>query len=399
MTRRRNQGRRRAQSSHRRAQRRGVPRRPKSRRPSRGRPLLRSLLAVVLLGVVALAALFTWSFRPASDPQEGWIAFGFQSEQPAVVIDQLAEAGLVESPQLMKLYVSLLAPGVEFRPRSHLLRFGLSPRQLVQRLAEIGPRETATVTIPEGWSRWQIAQRLENEGIAGSRAFLDAVGDPALLEELGVPADSAEGYLFPATYEFHLDSDPARVVSRLVREAQGRFDELRRREEVDTATLEALGFGPHEVVTLASIVEKETGTAAERPRIARVFLNRLSRPRAGTKGRLQSDPTAMYGCRLLPQLASCADSSGRASPKVLRDGQNPYNTYRFAGLPPGPIGNPGEQALLAVLSPAEGDELYFVADGTGTHTFSEDYEAHKKAVKKLRDQRGRSFGEREKSKK
>src|SRR5690606_16335761 len=142
----------------------------------------------------------------------------------------------------------------------------------------------------------------------------------------------------------------------------------------------------HQLIVLASLVERETALLIESPRVARVFLNRLLFPEAETKGRLQSDPTAAYGCLVAADLApSCRDFDGSVTPALLSDASNPYNSYRHAGLPPGPISNPGEQALRAVLSPAEGNELYFVADGKGQHSFSETFEEHRKGVERLKE--------------
>jgi UPF0755 protein len=145
------------------------------------------------------------------------------------------------------------------------------------------------------------------------------------------------------------------------------------------------GVNSHGVVILASVIERETSKGAERAKIARVFLNRLLEPDAETKGRLQSDPTAGYGCLIDPLVApSCRDFAGKITPRMLDDAANPYNTYRHAGLPPGPISNPGEQALKAVLSPAVTQDLYFVADGNGGHAFSETYAQHRAAVRRLK---------------
>jgi UPF0755 protein len=137
----------------------------------------------------------------------------------------------------------------------------------------------------------------------------------------------------------------------------------------------------HELLTLASIVEREAAVPEEQRLIARVFLNRLDDPTFRPARMLQSDPTASYGCQVAASAApSCAGFSGKVTPEMLRDPQNPYNTYRHPGLPPGPIGNPGESALDAVLAPAAADYLYFVADGHGRHRFSRSFEEHRRAI-------------------
>jgi UPF0755 protein len=160
---------------------------------------------------------------------------------------------------------------------------------------------------------------------------------------------------------------------------QGAFDRLE----------ESLGFGELEVLTLASIVEKEAAHAEERPLVASVFFNRLTDPEFKPAKALQSDPTAGYGCLVASaRIPSCSGYSGEVRPAMLRDGQNPYNTYRHPGLPPGPIANPGEAAIAAVLAPADTDFLYFVSLGGGRHVFSKSFEEHNAAVARRRAKYG-----------
>ena len=146
-----------------------------------------------------------------------------------------------------------------------------------------------------------------------------------------------------------------------------------------------LGFRTHEVLTLASIVEKEARLSSEQPIIAGVFLNRLRDPSFRPK-RLQADPTVTYGCLIVPGLPSCAGASAGQAPTrtMLVDPANPYNTYRHEGLPPGPIANPGLSAIEAVIQPAPHDYLYFVAQRGGAHTFSRNLQDHNVAVDQLR---------------
>jgi UPF0755 protein len=297
---------------------------------------------------------------------------------------RLTELGLVRSPRLMALYIRLSGSTPE--PGPHLLNDALSPRELLQRLARRTSRATSRVTIPEGWHHLQIAQRLDQEQICSLRAFRAAVTDRALLAELGVPAASAEGYLFPASYDLGLDSDPKNVVRLLVREAKKRLSRLD--SEQGGALLRAQRerrLGEHELVILASIVEKEARHPDERPTIASVFFNRLSDPEFLPQRTLQSDPTAGYGCSVFPEQApSCKGYSGQITPAMLRDAQNRYNTYRHPGLPPGPICNPGEAAFGAVLSPAKTDFLFFVSRGDGRHTFSRSFADHNAAIERSR---------------
>lgn len=350
--------------------------------------LARRVAGAALLGIVVGGMLlFGWALLPQEQPgRSGAVAIDIAAEdERGRVVDELAERGLVTAPLLMKLYLSSWARWAHFAPRTHWLEFGLSPRQLVARLAELETRATTEVTLIEGYQYLQVAERLEQAGVCSKEAFSAAVFDENLLDSLAIAGPSAEGYLFPARYPLALDSDPSDVVRRLVRETRTRLTRLSKTAHPDLARL---GFTELDILTLASIVEKETGRGGERARIARVFLNRLLRPEAETMGRLQSDPTAAYGCLLVPVvLASCQGFEKHVTPHMLRDPKNPYNTYRHPGLPPGPIANPGEQAISAVLRPAEGEELYFVADGAGGHRFNLEFEAHKKDVAALRHRR------------
>lgn len=371
-----------------RARQRKSARRPPSRRRS---IWAKALGAGIIILLLAVGGILGWSFRrPATSEADEVVHFRVDISDRARVVLALEALGLVENSTLMGLYVGYLAPGAHFAQRDHLLRTGLSPREIVQRLAEVGDREAVSVGLPEGWNHQQMAERLEQMEVCSSLGFQEAVEERPLLDELGIEAPTAEGWLFPATYTFRVDTDPRDVVRRLVKESHRRLEKLRAGHPL-APELRTLGFEEQQVVNLASIVEKETASQSERGRVARVFLNRLLAPEGGTKGRLQSDPTAAYGClRLGTRLASCNGYSGRVRAAMLTDAANPYNTYRHSGLPPTPIANPGELALSAVLHAPAGRELYFVADGQGGHRFSVSYSEHKKAVAQLRARRGRT---------
>jgi UPF0755 protein len=243
------------------------------------------------------------------------------------------------------------------------------------------------VTIPEGWNRFQVASRLENQRVVSSaEAFLKATEDPALLDSLGIPSDTAEGYLFPDTYDFYRVSEPEDVVEKLVSNYVLKIRNVSRRHSTGLRDLGPLGDDPeHVAVILASIVEKEAVKTEEMPLIAGVFLNRLLDEKFKSH-LLQADPTVSYGCLAgVPLPASCSGFTGRLGRSHLDDATNPYNTYQHPGLPPGPISNPGISALEAVLAPADTKYMYFVARGNGTHSFSTTLEQHKAAVKKYRD--------------
>lgn len=205
-----------------------------------------------------------------------------------------------------------------------------------------------------------------------------------MLSELGIPADSPEGYLFPSTYELALDSEPREVLARLKGEFDKRFERIVREHGEGAQELrDTLRWGPHQMLTLASMIEKEAMADEERPIIASVFLNRL-REASFTPHRLQSDPTSGYGCLMRPELLSCRNYTGRILPEMNGDEANAYSTYRHDGLPPGPICNPSEKSLTAVVTPAVTRYLFFMAKGEGHHTFSETYAQHTEAIRKVR---------------
>jgi len=359
---------------------RGGPKRKPARSPRRTERARKvyALLGVLLVVLAAsFLAVFAWSVL-GEEPSGDLVELQVRSEDRSEVVRELVKATLISEPALFRAYMAVFAPFSELEVRPHLLRRGLSPRSILQRLVGVGDRESFRVTLPEGYTARQISQRLEEAGICSSVAFQTAV-------EIGGDAGgSAEGFLFPATYRFLADSHPSEVVARLTREARARLEKVRK-EGKPSPDLATLGFEDSEIVTLASIIEKETGRKGERERVSRVFYNRLLSPEAETRGRLQSDPTAAYGCLVDPLgPPSCANYDKVVTPSMLRDNANPYNTYRHAGLPPGPIANPGEASLRAALRPSPGDELYFVANGKGGHVFSRDFAAHKRAVERLK---------------
>jgi UPF0755 protein len=234
----------------------------------------------------------------------------------------------------------------------------MSAREIFAHIAS-GQVVTHPVVVPEGFTAAQIAERLESAGLADAGSFSALCDDPAFARELAVPAASLEGYLYPETYRFPRSLEPREIARAMVAEF---FDAWRPL----APEAERRGMSLHEVVTLASIVEKETGAPEERPLIASVFANRLKRGM-----RLESDPTTIYG---IP------DFDGNLRRRDLENEENPYNTYRIAGLPPGPIANPGIASLRAVVEPAQTQYLYFVSRNDGTHIFSRSYSEHVNAV-------------------
>lgn len=357
---------------------------PRQRAPSRRKRsrLWLWLGSVALLPLAAVVALLVWATRPG--PGEGErVAVQFSGQEPPGALgDELEALGLIDRPGLFELYSRLLAPQVRVSPGPHLLERGLSPRRLLQYLGRLPSRPTAKLVIPEGYTHFQIAERLERQGICTAAAFRAAVQASPLLERLGISGASAEGYLFPATYQFYVDADPELLVTQLVRETRRRLERLDRTTGGGLSRLRTTrGWSERDVLTLASIVERESAVPDERARIASVFFNRLDDPEFRPARRLQSDPTAAYGCLIAGEtIPSCAGFGGRITPEMLRDAANPYNTYRHPGLPPGPIANPGEGAVLAVLRPEATGYLYFVLGPDGRHRFGRSFEEHRRAI-------------------
>jgi UPF0755 protein len=260
-------------------------------------------------------------------------------------------------------------------------RIPMTPEEVARYATTKLGRIQIRILIPEGFSRFEIAQRLEEYGICPAEEFLDATEDSSLLASYGVEANDAEGYLFPDTYEFDDQSKPRRVVERMLANWTRRYEELQEEYADQLAALD--GWTTHDLVTLASIVEKEAAVPSERARIAGVFWNRLKSKRFLPRRRLQADPTVQYGCVAVPEAApSCAGYDGRITRAMLDDPENPYNTYRHSGLPPGPISNPGTAAIAATIDPEQHDYFYFVARGSRRHHFSKTLRQHNIAVRR-----------------
>ena len=239
----------------------------------------------------------------------------------------------------------------------------------VLRLLETGRVKPHLLVLPEGFTIRELARQLEAEGIAPAAEVIRVATDPMMAWSLGIESNSLEGYLFPDTYQVTKGTRVEEILGRMVQ----RF-----RDRVGTPDVLARaglrGLSLHQLVTLASIVEKETALAAERPIIARVFLNRLERDMP-----LQADPTVAYAMA----------KEGRAPTRDDLQADHAYNTYRNRGLPPGPIGSPGRSAVDAVLDPANVPYLFFVSIDDRAHHFSTTLEEHNQAVARYRLYRAR----------
>jgi UPF0755 protein len=374
-----------------------MARRTRSRRPRRKarEPALAKALvaAIALLVFLALGAVVWLLLVYPTTPGPGrGRTLTLEVSADARLVDlaaRLEDEGIVRSRWAFSVYGRLLGADEHLCQGEILLTDDMSPRSVLRRLAVgFGPA-TVRVTLPEGFDRFDVAARLSRWGVVQEQAFLASTTDRALLDELGIEGPTAEGYLFPDTYRLDTDLAPSEVLRALVANHRRRTEPVYEELADGLRELEGtLAWGRHEALVLASIVEKEAAVAEERPVIAGVFLNRLRfadfRPR-----RLQADPTVRYGCRTAPAAApSCAAFDRAITRAMLQDRQNPYNTYRHEGLPPGPIANPGVASLRAVLSPATHRYLYFVAAGQGRHAFSATLEEHNAAVARYRRRGG-----------
>ncbi len=251
--------------------------------------------------------------------------------------------------------------GAEKRIHQGLYRFdsGVAPREVLERLIT-GKGVFHSVTIPEGLTVKEIAVLLDKMQIADQEKFVTEAAKPSLLANFGLQGKGLEGYLFPSTYHF----TPATAEKDIIIAMAEQFRKVS--QPVLAQRPNSIRLTSHEILTLASIIEKETGVQEERALVSAVFHNRLKQQMP-----LQSDPTAIYGIK---------DFNGNLTRKDLLDA-NPYNTYRIAALPPGPICNPSVASIKAALQPANVPYLYFVSKNDGTHLFSETIEAHNRAVK------------------
>lgn len=333
-----------------------------------------ALVLLVLVGVAGLGALFWWN---RSLEQFAQTPFGPAEERvveiPAGagmkrVARLLAEAGVVSDET--RFY--WLARRLEMDRRIKAGEYGFEgpevPEKVLEQIAQ-GRVKLYQCTLPEGLRVDEIATLLEGCGFGAAGEYLRLARDPAFAKRVGLKAEGLEGYLFPDTYSFPKNPKPEQVLRKMVE----RFGEEYRK--ADAGRQPGISLDAHQTATLASIVEKETGVAEERPHISCVFHNRLKK-----KMKLETDPTVIYA-----KILRYGSFDGNIKREDL-EFYHPYNTYRVKGLPPGPIASAGAAAIRAALDPIACDDLFFVACGGGTHKFCPDYDCHLRWVDKC--QRG-----------
>jgi UPF0755 protein len=321
------------------------------------------LVLVIVVGGLAGYQMIRWAEAPVlpeSDYSPSKIVVIPEGSTFQQVASLLEREQLIRSRSAFVLLARASEADRKILPGEYELNATMPPTDILSKLLA-GQVVLHSVTIPEGYTINQIADVLAERQITDQVGFVRLANDKSFVKTLGISADSLEGYLYPDTYRFARPTDEKDVIKAMV----GQFEQVMTEEW--RARAKDLHLTVHEVVTLASVIEKETGTGDERPQISSVFHNRLKK-----RIPLQSDPTVIYG---LPNF------DGNLRKKDLSH-PTPYNTYRWAGLPPGPIASPGAESIHAALYPAPSTYLYFVSKNDGTHQFSTTLVEHNKAVEK-----------------
>jgi len=328
-----------------------------------------ALIGLLLIGAAGYLTHLELARNVLRDPEDTRVLVVEPGANAASIAEQLTGLGLVRHPILFRALVRFRDAGGKLRSGHYTLRGPMTLDQVLERLLR-GSEQRFDVTFPEGKNLEEMARIAADRGL-DPELFMAAARDPSPIADLDPDAEDLEGYVFPDTYDVPRGEDAeAELVRRMVRHFRSVLSELPPPEE--------RGLTVRELVTLASLVELETALASERPRIAAVFLNRLERGML-----LQTDPTVIYALRL----AGSYDGNIRKRDLEI---DSPYNTYRYPGLPPGPIASPGREALLGVLDPAEVDDLYFVSRNDGSHQFSGSLREHERAVDRYQRRRRRT---------
>lgn len=316
---------------------------------------------VLLCGLAAGLGSWIWQYRQAPLPLENEVTVRIPKGTGVRQIENLlAEQGVLRKDIRYLIFLRLTGLGPKLQAGEYRFTPGMSVHQALHKMAT-GDILQHFVTIAEGLHLEQIAAVFAQDGWADSGRFTALARDLGFIRNLGLDVSSLEGYLFPDTYAMVRDMREEELIRQMVQRFQQVWDTL-----AGPGTAGTAGLNRHQILTLASIVEKETGQAWERPLIARVFLNRLEQGMP-----LQSDPTVIYGLG--------ADFTGNLRRADLQ-APTPYNTYAIPALPPGPICSPGKAALEAVLQPATSKALYFVSKNDGSHVFSNTLAEHNRAV-------------------
>ena len=317
-------------------------------------------VSMILSTIIIVSANEVFAFKRPSTTAEIYIEENATLNE---VTDQLRDADIIDHPLLFKMFVGITKKEHSFVPGIHLVRANMDYRALLRNLTRKSSGvETVRVTIPEGYEIRQIVDLLVDYRVIERDAFEEALknGDFEYDFLKGIKKgelNRLEGYLFPDTYEFYIGDNSARVIGKMLDNFEKRFGEPMEKQA------STLGMTVHEVVTLASIIERET-TGEDRAMISSVFHNRL---KSKNYPYLQSCATVLYAMGERKERLTIEDTKYNS----------PYNTYQHKGLPPGPIASPGLESLEAALYPAASEYLFFALQEDGTHKFSKTYEEHR----------------------
>ena len=310
---------------------------------------------------IVIGLFYYQASRPASEKNQTMI---FEI-QPGMTLKQVAlelsRQGLIRSPRAFQAIAYIQAKQKQVMVGEFSLSPSMPPSKILLQITS-GKTILHPVTIPEGYRITEIATLLHSEGLADKEFFIRQTRDKSLIRPLGIPADSLEGYLFPETYHFSKFTPEKKIVQKMVDTFR---EQVLKPQLLMSAKKSSLSW--HEIITLASLIEKETGLDSERKIISSVFHNRLRK-----NMRLQTDPTVIYAMEKF---------DGNIRKRDLKI-DSLYNTYRYKGLPPGPIANPGLKSIVAAISPIKSDHLYFVSRQDGSHHFSSTLIEHNLAVQK-----------------
>lgn len=326
----------------------------------------RAFLFITLVLVVALAAGGTWLYTSVQQSYKGYsepetFVEITPGSSPGRMAQQLADAGVVRNTTAFRAAVWLRGAGRRLQAGEYRFDTAMTPAEVVDKIAR-GDVYLQPLTFREGLTIRQMAQLFEEKGFGASKEFIAAAKHASAIRELDPQATDLEGYLFPDTYALPRKTTGEQLVGRMV----GRFEQSLTPEIRERAA--ARGLSVRQLVTLASLVEKETGKGDERPLVAAVYANRL---KIGMG--LQCDPTVIFAL----------ERAGRYDGNLTRADlqfDSPYNTYRYAGLPPGPIAAPGKASLEAAASPADVPYIYFVSKNDGSHAFASTLDEHNRNV-------------------
>lgn len=322
-----------------------------------------AVVLAVIVGIFGFQAFRFLAAGPGSASEKMVFEIPGGKSFGQIALD-LEAKGLIIDAFKMRVLAKLTHTDAKVKRGEYELNRAMTPQQILTVLVE-GKSIQYPVTFPEGTNIYEMATLLESKGLFKAEEFLKACRDKALIQQLlGVDVSSLEGYLFPETYNLTKYTPMKEFITAMVQNFKNTYQQL----ETNGASV-PVKLARHELVTLASVVEKETGAPEERPMIASVFYNRLQK-----NMKLQSDPTIVYGI----WVETGAYKQNITKEDILKATR--YNTYTVARLPFGPISNPGRESLTAVMKPATTQYLFFVSRNDGTHIFTRTYEDHLKAV-------------------